>query len=185
MTNNQLGLSCLTLLFLLLPLTAIGKAISNCKVSFRTKGQPVLVTIEGESENPCSGEYTIDPKFRGEFIMPLDKLDTGIPLRNKHLRDNYLHTSKFPNATLVVEEAEAFSENLKTSDGKESKFTGVLELHGQKKPTTDGLYSIKNKKVRAKFSVLLPDHGVEQPAFMGIKVVDRVYIEVEFDAHAE
>ena len=51
----------------------------NCKVTFKTRGQPVLINIEGKSEAPCDGTFTIDgDKFSASsFKMSLLQLDTG------------------------------------------------------------------------------------------------------------
>ncbi|MCM2281413.1 MAG: YceI family protein [Bdellovibrionaceae bacterium] len=165
------------------PVWAQSASIKNCKVKFETTGQPVLVKIDGKSESPCTGEYAIegDKLKSATFTLPLDKLDTGIALRNKHLRENYLHTEKFPKATLTVNNAADFAAQRAGSKGGMSKFEGELELHGQKAPVLEGEYQIKGGKVTAKFKVELPAHGVAQPSFMGVKIVDRVHLTVDFD----
>jgi hypothetical protein len=35
--------------------------------------------------------------------------------------------------------------------------------------------------MKAMFSILLPDFGIEQPAFMGIAIYDRIFISVELE----
>lgn len=156
----------------------------TCKVTFETTGQPVLVKIEGKSDTACSGQATVqgDKITASEFILKLDKLDTGIPLRNKHLRENYLHIEKFPDSKLKITEITDLTIQLSGKATGPSKFVGELDLHGQKAPVDDGTYQIKNgKQVTVKFDLDLGKHGVEKPGFMGVKVVDKVHLTINFE----
>jgi polyisoprenoid-binding protein YceI len=155
----------------------------DCKVTFKTKGQPVLVNIEGKSEAPCEGSFKISGAniTESHFKLSLLQLDTGIGLRNKHLRENYLHTEKFPDATLIITSvADLPAQMAGTAPGK-SAFVGDLELHGVKKTPMESVYQIKGKHVTAEFTVDVPDYGIERPSFMGVKIVDKVFITVEFE----
>src|SRR5262249_34866580 len=40
------------------------------------------------------------------FTVPLDAFDTGIELRDRHMKEKYLETARFPQATLVVKRGE-------------------------------------------------------------------------------
>jgi polyisoprenoid-binding protein YceI len=155
--------------------------LKSCQVKFTSKGKPVLVTIEGHSESPCKGVFGSAKDGSGTFSMNLDKLETGIALRNKHLRENYLHVDKFPVATLTVSSLKDFQSIVIQKKNGKSFFQGELELHGNKKPITDGEYDFDGKKMKAMFSILLPDFGIEQPAFMGIAIYDRIFISVELE----
>ena len=156
--------------------------VSNCTISFKTKGSPVLVSIEGKSEAPCTGDWIVngDDATNSKVVMDLTKLDTGISLRNKHLKDNYLNVTKFPTATMTNIEASGIGGLLKKA-GK-STFKGMLELHGSKKPI-QGTYEVKDgNQYSGNFEIDLPDFDVERPSFMGVKVVDKVYITFKFKA---
>lgn len=142
-----------------------------------------MIQISGRSESECSGSVVVtnDQLTSGQFQMPLDKLDTGIALRNKHLRENYLHTDQFPLAKLKVTSIEALAEHLNNKAVGRNKFEGFLELKGKEAPVMDATYEKKGSKVSAKFSLDLPNHGIDRPAFMGIKIVDKVTVIVQFD----
>ena len=164
-------------------LVAEASAVKNCLVSFETIGKPVLVQIKGKSGEPCSGTYTIDGNklSKSEFKMSLTKLDTGIPLRNKHLRDNYLHIEKFPDAVLTITKIDNLATQKLGKESGYSPFSADLSAHGVTKPVTESKYRIKGNRAEAIFRMELMDFGIDRPMFMGIKVVDAVLITVEFD----
>ncbi len=158
--------------------------IAGCLLTFKTKGSPVLVTIEGKSESPCTGNWTVEgaDTKKSKVTMDLTKLNTGLPLRNKHLRENYLHTDKFPIATLSDINATDIANQVAGKASGRSPFTGMLELHG-KKAEIKGSYSVKGgKEYSGDFEIDLPDFGIERPSFMGVKVVDKVFITFSFKA---
>ncbi len=160
--------------------------IKDCKVTFSTLGRPVLVKIEGKSEIPCKGSLEIsdDGKVSGKLSMELTKIDTGIGLRNKHLRENYLQTDQFPVAELNQISPENLKTQLDQGSNERQKFAAKLKLHGVEAPITAGTYTIqrgsKGRTLSASFRVDLPDHGVQRPSFMGVEVVDAVEIDVKF-----
>lgn len=158
-------------------------SVKNCEVTFQTIGKPILVQIKGKSDHPCTGTYELaGSKLKSaNFKMKLDKLETGIELRNKHLRDNYLHVDKHPYATLTVKSLENLADSLKKRSGDTSSFLPELTLHGVTKPIKGGTYKIEGKKVFAEFRLELLDFGIERPMFMGIKVVDAVIVRANFE----
>lgn len=174
-------------LFLLISLSSRAYAegkVSSCQIAFKTRGKPVLVSIEGKSGAPCTGDWIVEggSAKRSKITMDLNKLETGIALRDKHLRENYLHTDKFPTATMTEIEPSDLDGQIKgTSKGK-SPFKGMLELHGKKAPVT-GLYEVKGGNLYSgDMEIDLPDFGVDRPSFMGVKVVDKVYLTFKFKA---
>lgn len=156
--------------------------VANCQISFKTRGSPVLVSIEGKSEAPCTGSWVVEggDTKKSKVTMDLQKLDTGIPLRNKHLRENYLHTDKFPTATMTDIEARDIDGQIKGTVKGKSPFKGMLELHGKKKQVT-GNYEVKGGNLYSgDMEIDLPDFEVERPSFMGVKIVDKVYLTFKF-----
>jgi polyisoprenoid-binding protein YceI len=176
------------LLGLIIPLTSIFAAsfkAADCHITFQAKGQPVVFSIEGSSAAPCEGKLQTDPVSATVLTMDLSNLETGIPLRNKHLRENYLQVSKYPKAIFTLKSVENLPQQLAGQAGENfSLFQGEMELHGQKKLISDGKYRIKDGRLTATFSFYFPDFGMEQPNIMGMEVVDRVNVSVEmrFDA---
>lgn len=132
------------------------------------------VTASGE------GVRTLD----GSFAVDLRTLDTGIGLRNTHLRENYLEVDRgqgFDTATLSRINLDGFDPA--APEGKGS-FSGSLTLHGVTQTVTGPVDFRRNGaglRVKASFPVLLTDYGIRKPRYLGIGVKDTVQVEVAFD----
>jgi len=121
--------------------------------------------------------------FDGSLAVDLRTLDTGIGLRNEHLRDKYLEVDKgsgFETATLS--EIDLKGVNPDAPEGKGS-FTGVLKLHGVTKTVT-GAVDVRQAgtglHVKASFPVTLADYSIRKPRYLGVGVKDTVTVEVAF-----
>jgi polyisoprenoid-binding protein YceI len=126
---------------------------------------------------------TGSPAFDGSLSVDLRTLDTGIGLRNEHLRGTYLEVDKGPSfdaATLSEIELKGITPD--TSEGKGS-FTGLLRLHGVTKTVT-GTVEVRQagagRHVKASFPVNLPDFSIPKPRYLGVGVKDTVTVEVAF-----
>jgi len=147
------------------------------------------ITIGGSFEaktTALSGSVTAggsaSPAFEGSLTVNLRTLDTGIGLRNEHLRENYLEVGKgagFDTATLSEIDLNGFNPH---TEGKGS-FTGVLSLHGVSKPVT-GAVDIRQSgaglRVKASFPDQLSDYSIRPPRYLGVGVKDIVQVEVAF-----
>jgi hypothetical protein len=156
----------------------------SCRISFATVGQPVLVKIEGVSALPCKGRLEVmsSGEVQGELEMPLTEIDTGIGLRNKHLRENYLHVEKHPKAVMRSIRLEDLVSQIEGRANQNSGFSAAMELSGQVAPIREGTYRLIRKggalEVEADFKLELQDHKIDRPSFMGVQVVDAVEIHV-------
>jgi hypothetical protein len=119
------------------------------------------------------------------FAVDLRTLDTGIDLRNEHLRRNYLEVDKgegFDKASLS--EIQLGDINVETLEGKTS-FTAALLLHGIKKPVK-GQVEIRRSPtgilVDATFPVTLADYGIPKPQYLGVGVKSQVQVKVSLAA---
>ena len=112
--------------------------------------------------------------------VPLANLDTKIALRNKHMREKYLETAKYPNAELKVAKSQL---KLPTDGPTSGKATGTITIHGQSRPTTFTYTARKNGAaiaVDGKVHVNLKDHGIEQPGYAGVSVKPDVDVRAVF-----
>jgi polyisoprenoid-binding protein YceI len=119
----------------------------------------------------------------GEISLDLTSIDTGIDLRNRHLREKYLEVAKgrgFEEAVLseiVVIEADGEAFRGPTD------FTGTLLLHGVSRAVT-GTAEIRpggsGVGVEASFRLTLTDFGIEPPEYMGVGVANKVAVKVVF-----
>jgi hypothetical protein len=114
------------------------------------------------------------------FEVPLDALDTGVDLRNSHMRENYLHTDRFPYAS--------FSGHIEgvahdTSGGIRVVTQGVFSIHGVEKDQDIACLVSANEsgyRVQASFPVSLTDHDIEIPSLMFLKINEIVELELDF-----
>lgn len=134
-----------------------------------------------------SGSITVSakgsPAFDGSLAVDLRMLDTGIELRNEHLRDNYLEVAKQPGYdTATLSEIDLKGLKLDAPEGKGS-FTGLLALHGVTK-TVAGTVDVRpigeDLHVKASFPVNLLDYSIRRPRYLGVGVKDVVQVDVAF-----
>jgi polyisoprenoid-binding protein YceI len=125
------------------------------------------------------------PAFDGTLTVDLRTIDTGINLRNEHLREKYLEVDKgtgYDKAVLSEIDLKGF--NPDAPDGRGS-FTGSLVRHGVKK-TVNGPVEVRKAgaglRVHALFPVYLPDYEIPEPRYLGVGVKDTVQVEVTFTA---
>jgi polyisoprenoid-binding protein YceI len=123
--------------------------------------------------------------FEGSLVVDLRTVDTGIDLRNEHLREKYLEVDKGAGYDqAVLSDIVLQGLNADAPAGKGS-FTGSLMLHGVKKTVT-GPVEIRQAgtgwRVRASFPVNLPDYNIDEPRYLGVGVKDTVQVLVTFTA---
>ncbi|HZX43170.1 MAG TPA: YceI family protein, partial [Myxococcaceae bacterium] len=114
------------------------------------------------------------------FRVPLAGLDTGIGLRNRHMR-GYLDVTHFPDAELhVTRKGVAFPSPGKTV---ESDTRGTFILHGVSRPCSIHYRVEQGEKgeyrVHGTTRIDIRDFGIEVPAW-GVRVDPSVGIQVDF-----
>lgn len=144
-------------------------------VEFHAVG-PVGLKITGKSS-----VVQVDSDDKNVTVtVPLANLDTGMSLRNTHMKDKYLETAKYPNAVLVVPKAGAGYPN-----GGSGNAQGNLTLHGVTKPVTFH-YDVKKEgaefAVRGTVHINMNDYKIEQPSFAGATVKPDVDVDISFRA---
>ncbi len=161
-------------LVLLNALTA--SAATTPSVKFLAVGNPSAIRIQGEAKTLESEKTEWKAgKFSGIFHLPMDQLETGISMRDKHMKEKYLETGKYPKADLAIDACEMKAD-------AESTCAANLTLHGVTKPV-----SLKVKtatagsmlKVNADFVLKLTDYQIALPTFANIKVAEDVTVQVE------
>ena len=127
---------------------------------------------------------------KGKIIVKVASMNTGIELRNSHLKGaNWLNEKKFPEIIFELK----YVENAKqTADNKiEFKAKGNFTLHGVTKEITsdvEAVYLDENEQtqkrspgdllgLRTKFKVSLSDYDVDN-AVVGKKVADTIEVTV-------
>lgn len=121
----------------------------------------------------------------GELSVDLATLDTGIALRNQHLRENYLELARGEGYARAVLSELGLKDA--TGPGFEGRtgFTATLLLHGVKKPVA-GSAAVRREgagvRVEASFPLALSDFAVRAPEYLGVGVGNRLIVSVSFVA---
>ena len=136
------------------------------------------------------GVVTADASGRlgGALEVDLTTLDTGIELRDTHLRDTYLEVDRGQNFARAVLSAIVLDDaDPRTFEG-ETAFSATLRLHGVER-SVSGVAELARTPngigVVAHFPVSLPDHDIQAPRYLGVGVSDQVQAEVRFMAVTE
>lgn len=168
-----------------------------------------LEDIVGTS-NQISGYIVFDPSApkkggRGIISVPTASIDTGIPLRDEHLRSaGWLDSDRYPDITYEISGVRNVTEVARTPEYQtyDLALTGKFTLLGRSKNLDVPAritYMKESEKTaqrgagdliagRATFQVRLSDHGVTGPkgmAIIGAKVSDTPSIHVRFVASSK
>ncbi len=114
-------------------------------------------------------------------VVGLKDLETGIALRDKHMRDKYIEVDKHPDATLAVP-----LDALKVpEDGKslEAEARGTFTVHGVSKEMAFK-YKASCKggtcDVEGTAGANFKNHGISVPSYMGITVKPDITVRATF-----
>jgi polyisoprenoid-binding protein YceI len=149
------------------------------EIKFSATGRPSFIKANGSVPLIETNLEFGANEISGSAKVDLNKLDSGIKLRDEHLKEKYLHTNKFPEAMIVINKT-------KVNFGKRNKLKAVLSFHGKKKEITLDTELEKNGKIvtlNSEFEFLLTDFDVELPSFQGITAADKVklYVVASFE----
>ena len=158
------------------------------KVSFVSKAS--METFEGKT-NRLEGRIAVNPADLGDsitvhFEVEMASLDTGLPMRNKHMRENHLETAKYPKAIFdgaaVRGPAGATLEPGKT---KTFDVEGTFTLHGVSRRlriNVNATYVPQPKGDRISFQtafpVLLADYQISRPQFLFLRLAESQQVRV-------
>ncbi len=167
----------------------LGTFEARTNISF--VGEADLETIHGFT-NKISGVLRLgDKAAQGETVLSVDvaNLDTGIPLRDEHLRDDkWLNAAKYPKIELKLSKITA------RSGGKIWDYEGSITIRGVTKPLKGEarlrfvdaaqaerfqLGAGKWVNVKSDFEVNLADFGLIIPEGLGMKVSSTWKVSVD------
>lgn len=114
------------------------------------------------------------------FEVDLRTLDTGIGLRNRHMRDNYLHTDRYPYASY---RGRVIKADKKDNNSYSVTTDGKMTIHGVTKPMKlDGTmtYERNGFRIKSNFSIKLTDYKVEVPRLMFMKISEKIELAADF-----
>src|ERR1700687_5736423 len=136
------------------------------KVVFLATG-PGGIKIEGQT---AQLEFK-DNSEEWEIVVALDSLKTGISLRDRHMKEKYLETPKYPKAELVVRKSALPSPS--AGGSSEGKAAAILKLHGRQKAVSID-YRVRRAGlgyvVNGTIHLDMRDYDVAPPSYLGVSV---------------
>lgn len=156
----------------------------NSKIEFEAVGRPSMMKVKGKGAS-ASGDLAVENNMvSGTLKVDLTQLDTGIELRNEHMKDKYLEVQKYPTADLKLDPI-ALPADWTLGTPLEKPFTGKLKLHGVEQPVSGKFKLQANKSLSANFEIKLSDFKIDIPSYLGITIADVVKVNTEFTVKAE
>lgn len=185
------------------PITfVIDDPLGRDNVSF-TSDAPIELIIGRTTK--IKGEIVIDDSLDLKKVLPkvslevdLASIDTGILLRNQHMRDNFLETQKYPKALFVVKSIEPNPDKLVNGGTVKLKAKGDFTVHGvtvtKEIPVQVNFLKesdfTHNKfehgdliRIQANFEVPLADHKIKRPEILKQKLADTAIVFIDAFAH--
>jgi len=147
-------------------------------------------TIGGSFEARASelaGEVALEAgspgAVAGALAMDLRTLQTGIGLRDAHMRDKYLEVGRGTSfAVSTLDHIRLTGVDPVRLAGK-GGFEGMLRLHGRERPVV-GVADIQRTgegfRVQATFPVTLSEFEIEHPTYLGVGVGEVVTVTARF-----
>lgn len=123
-------------------------------------------------------------------VVDLASLDTGIALRNRHMRENHLHTDRFPEAVFTATRVDnAPPGGLARGSRTECVVAGDFALHGVTKPLAVSVSIVRRPdgalEVDARFEVDLSDFEIPRPKFLLLKLDEVQHVTIHLVALPE
>ena len=152
----------------------------KCRINDKEKpavkfvvGGPAGLKIDGTTK-----DLTVDDDGSKIVLkVAVTNLDTGMGLRNKHLK-KYLGAEQWPAASLTVDKSAIKMPG-------EGTATGQFRLHGVTKEKSFK-YKVKrdgaNLEVSGSFDVDITEHGIEKPCYLGVCTDTKVKVTANFKA---
>ncbi len=155
---------------------------ANSGVEFHAIGRPSFLKVNGKSEKGLTGSFVVDDSnVSGHADFILEGLQTGIELRDKHMKEKYLEILQFPKASLVLDKMAIPQTFWQESVSLELPFHGNLTLHNKTQPV-EGKVQIEKKAnkltIEAEFSLKISDYAIAQAGFMGVTLANEVKVLV-------
>ncbi len=161
-------------------------------VEFESKAP--LETFRGKTDR-VSGFVLVDPEELYDSLVlhveiDMASIDTGLDIRNRHMRENHLETDRFPvasfdGAALVEPHAVGLPAGRKTH----LEIEGMFLLHGVKRKVVLPVDVIRVEgngtaylAVTSRFELKLSDYNIDRPKFLVMKLGDVQHIELTLRA---
>ncbi|MCB1060466.1 MAG: YceI family protein [Calditrichaeota bacterium] len=170
----------------------------NTKFSLEATGGKQLVQFVSNAAlekivgkaSEMSGTLSVDlqkltSNASGSVSVDMRSLDTGLSLRNQHMRVNHLNTDEYPYSTFTLKSiVTAEPPDISAGGTSNTLIRGTLELRGVKKDyemlgTLSYDPALNVLTAYYKWNLFLMDHGMVRPDFLFMKLAEKQEITVE------
>lgn len=158
-------------------------------------GEPGAFTRVGEAETVFDAVGPAGFKMQGKtsalilrqeggqltLVVPLAGLETGIALRDRHLREKYLEVAKYPEAQLQVELTKLKLPEPGAKSAGEAE--GTLQLHGVSRKVS---FRYEISRQGETYSVVgtvplnMSHYQIQKPSYLGVTVKPDVVVTSRF-----
>lgn len=165
------------------------------------ESRAAMETIVGTT-NRVSGTVRVDPEdvlssTAAEFEVDLTALDTGIPRRNRDMREQYLETDRFPKIRFRLDRVvEAGQARLPDGQPVPVRAVGTVHLHGATRQEEVALrvtYFREGERTRVRlpgnllriegrFDLQLKDYNIPIPKLVVMRLDNRISVAVDIFA---
>lgn len=126
------------------------------------------------------GGDSLTTKSQIYFEVNLNSLDTGIGLRNRHMRENYLQTDKYPTThykgkIIIADKIDADTINVFSE--------GTIFIHGVEKPIkveAKMFHKEDRYHIQCSFNAKLSDYNIKIPSIMFYKIDENMNLKLDF-----
>lgn len=169
------------LILLFFFITNVGTAqtylTENGNVNFLSKAP--LNEFNGVSDN-LNGLIDLSQNLL-DFYVDLNTLETGIGLRDKHMRDNYLETEKFPFAEFTGKMNPI--PTLNSGEKSQVSAIGKFKIHGvERQIEVIGTLSKNSRgeiELNARFDLLLSDYSIPVPKLVFYELAEKQEVTIK------
>ncbi len=152
-------------------------------VQFEAVGRPAMLKIIGKGASAV-GEIEVEAqKMVGKFKVSLKGFETGIALRDQHMRDKYLDVEKFPEAIFEIQKVELPKEWVFDKPAVQgAAFRGLMTLKGVQKEIQGEISIGDDLKSVARFEIDLDSFPIGVPSYLGATVAKTVKVTVSLNS---
>jgi polyisoprenoid-binding protein YceI len=170
----------------------VDQASTTDTVFFRSTAK--LEFIEG-STTDLEGGFKFNPDsasspITGVLRVDLRTLKTGIDTRDRHMRENHLHTEDYPYAYFEFTGVSGLPAGLRSDSTFQGDVAGNFYIHGGKRrisatisfrwrTAADGHRELSG---RADFAMDLDEFRIERPKALFLKLAETIEVEVILSA---
>ena len=149
-----------------------------------------METFEGKTRR-VSGSVALDPNAVDgeiEIVVTVDmaSLDTGIGMRNDHMRKNHLHTKEYPEAVFRGAKVTEGSGGAVGAEPVAVTIQGEMDLHGvQRTIEVEARLSLESDdsgpllRLTSEFPVTLADYDIPRPGFLLMKLGETQTVRID------